>query len=134
MAVSKPCKILVVEDDPGIQELFRTVLRDEGFDVSLARDGASMRSAFAADRVDVVVLDVGLPGGEDGIALAREAAAGGRGIILITGYHDLREAVVNSGHRYLLKPFRVEALLEAIEQIIDATEAGCIVPRRRRRK
>lgn len=127
-----PCHVLIVEDDAGVRDLFHTVLESEGFEVSLAGDGPSMREALAADLVDVVVLDVGLPGGESGLDLAGEAADCRRGVILITGYHEHQEALAASGHCHLLKPFRVEALLEAIERVVVATNAGCTATRRQR--
>ena len=127
----KRCSVLVVEDDLGVQDLLRRVLTDEGNDVAVARDGEGMRAAFAAaaDGFDVVIIDVRLPGAEDGIALARHAADCGCGVVLITGDHGHLDALARTGHRYLLKPFRVEALLEATEQVVQANEARYTVKR-----
>jgi DNA-binding NtrC family response regulator len=127
--VPQRCSVLLVEDDPGVQELLRRVLTDEGNEVAVARDGEGMRAAFAADRFDVVIIDVRLPGTENGIALARHAADCGCGVVLITGDHGHLDALARTGHRYLLKPFRVEALLEATEQVVQATQARCTVKR-----
>lgn len=123
--MAKPCSVLVVEDEPLIQEVFANVLAAEGCAVSLARDGASMRRACGAEKFDVVVLDIALPGGETGIDLAADATAAGCGVILVTGRHDLYEAVVKSGYRYLFKPFRIEILVRAIHELLEAGGAGC---------
>lgn len=120
VTLAKPCSVLIVEDDPLIQEVFESILTREGCEVSLASDGASMRNACATRGFDVVILDIALPGGVNGLQLAREAAALGCGIVLITGHHDLYEPVARSGYRHLFKPFRVEALLQAIQDALPA--------------
>jgi DNA-binding NtrC family response regulator len=123
--VAKPCTVLIVEDEPLIREVFDSVLTGEGCQVSLANDGASMREAIATGDFDVVVLDIALPGGENGIDLAAEAIASGCGVILITGHHGHYEAVAKSGYRYLFKPFRVEALVQTIHELLAASNASC---------
>ena len=129
--MAKPCSVLLVEDDPLIQEVFESILTLEGCEVSLARDGASMRSACASRRFDVVILDIALPGGVNGLELAREAAVLGCGVVLITGHHDLYETVAKSGYRHLFKPFRVEALVQAIEDALPG-HADCTIGGRSR--
>lgn len=113
------CWVLVVEDDVHVAELLRDVLTAEGNDVALARDAQSMRNALAARRFEVVVLDVGLPSRENGLALAPEAAGYGCGVVLVTAHHHFDDALAESGYPYLLKPFRIEKLLRAIERAID---------------
>jgi DNA-binding NtrC family response regulator len=120
---------LIVEDDHGVQELLQRVLVDEGNDVAVARGGDEMRAAFDRGRFDVVIIDVGLPGTENGIALARQAAERGCGVVLITGDHNHFEALDRTGHCYLLKPFRVEKLLEATQQAAEAVNARCSIRR-----
>jgi two-component system phosphate regulon response regulator OmpR len=120
---------LIVEDDHGVQELLQRVLVDEGNEVGLARGGNDMRAAFDKRRFDVVIIDVGLPGAENGIALARQAVERGCGVVLITGDHNHFEALHRTGHCYLLKPFRVEKLLEATQQAAEAVDARCSIRR-----
>lgn len=124
------CKVLIVEDDPAVQQVFNIVLADAGYDLLLARDGASMRSALGTGDVDVVIIDVMLPGGENGLGLAREAADSGVGVILVTGHHDHYQGVEESGHRYLFKPFRMSALREMVEQVLRDNEVRCHVKSR----
>jgi DNA-binding response OmpR family regulator len=128
-AVPKPCRVLVVEDDPGVQELLRHVLMEEGNEVALARTGDEMRAAFEGATFNVVIIDVRLPGAENGIELARQASDRGSGIVLITGDHSHAAALARTGHRYLLKPFRVEELLAATQEVVEAIQARCSIKR-----
>ena len=132
--MSEPCSILVVEDDPGVRELLRYVLTDEGNEVVLAGDGEEMRAAFEVGSFNAVIIDIRLPGAENGIALARQAAECGCGVVLITGDHNHLDALARTGHRYLLKPFRVEELLEATQEVVEAAQARCSVRRGSRAK
>jgi two-component system OmpR family response regulator len=62
--------ILVVDDEPDVRELIRTYLVQEGYRVSTLGDGQGLRRVLAGQSVDLVILDLGLPG-EDGLSLAR---------------------------------------------------------------
>ena len=68
--MSNPVHILVVDDEPRIRTMLRRYLTDEGFKVSDAADGGSMRAVLEGGIVDLVLLDLMLPG-EDGLSLAR---------------------------------------------------------------
>ncbi|HEX5738266.1 MAG TPA: response regulator, partial [Hydrogenophaga sp.] len=63
--------VLIVDDDPGIRELVAEYLRKQGLQISLAADGREMRAMLASCRIDLLVLDLMLPG-TDGISLCRE--------------------------------------------------------------
>jgi two-component system, OmpR family, response regulator len=128
------CSVLVVEDDEGVQELLRHVLVEEGNEVALARDGQEMRAAFDTRNFDVAIIDVRLPGAENGMALARQAAERGCGVVIITGDHNHSDALARAGHRYLLKPFRVEELLEATQEVVEAIQGRCTIKRGARAK
>lgn len=130
--MAKPCSVLIVEDEPLIGEIFESVLVGEGCEVRLAADAVSMRDACAAGAFDVAVLDIALPGGVTGMDLAREAAAAGCGVILITGHPIHYDAVVKSGYPHLFKPFRVEALVQMVYELLQASDAGCTMKERRR--
>ncbi|MGV3479404.1 MAG: response regulator transcription factor, partial [Sphingobium sp.] len=62
--------ILVVDDDPGIREVIGDFLSDHGYDVARAADGKAMRAAMSARPVDLIVLDMMMPG-EDGLSILR---------------------------------------------------------------
>lgn len=126
----KICKVLVVEDDHFVREMLGDVFEDEGYRFTLATDGADMRRTIATDPgIDIVVIDVTLPGGESGLALAREAATRGFAVILVSGDHSRFEQVERSGHRFLFKPFRIGSLLQLVEEVLAAAKKDCERPR-----
>jgi DNA-binding NtrC family response regulator len=119
------CRVLIVEDNEDVQNLLEDVFVAEGYRFAIATDAIEMRRIIAADHIDVVIIDVLLPGGESGLALAHEVAAQGYGVVLVTGHPSHFEAVEKSGHRYLHKPFRLPSLLQLVDEVLKATKAKC---------
>jgi two-component system, OmpR family, response regulator len=128
--VVKVCKVLIVEDNADIQQLLGNVFSYEGYEFAIAGDGRVMRHILAAENIDVVIVDVALPGGETGFTLAKHALDQGCGVILVTGHGQYFEAVEKSGHRYLLKPFRMRSLLELVDEVLKEVRARCVVKKR----
>src|SRR4051794_8369237 len=111
----KVCKVLIVEDDSEIRGVLAETLAGPGYRFTLTGTAAEMRAALASEPdIDIAVIDVVLPGGSHGIALAHEVAAQGVPVILTSGDHSRAEAIAKSGHRYIMKPFRINSLLELI--------------------
>jgi DNA-binding NtrC family response regulator len=130
-AKKKICKVLVVEDDRGIRELLSEVFDSEGYHFILAATAAEMRAALAADSgIDIVIIDVRLPGSETGLVLAQEVLARGVPIILTSGDRANFDAIATSGYRHIAKPFRLAALLTLIEQTLEETQTDCERERR----
>jgi DNA-binding response OmpR family regulator len=122
----KVCKVLVIEDNPLIQDLLGDMFADEGYHFTIAASGAEMRRILAEDAdIDVVVIDLLLPGNADGLTLAEEVALRGLGVVLVTGDHSRAETLNASGHRYLLKPFQLEQLLTTVSEVLDSTRRHC---------
>ena len=96
-------------------------LQDEGFRVSTAEGGAGMREALAAERIDLVLLDLVLPG-EDGLTLAKEIRArSNAGIIMITGRSDVVDTVVGlevGADDYVAKPFHLREVLARVRSVL----------------
>ena len=119
--------VLVVDDEPTIRMLVTEVLDDLGYRVIEASDGAAGVALLMSEtRIDLLVTDVGLPGGING----RQVAEAGRRtrpdlkILFITGYAE--NAVLNHGHlekgmQVLTKPFALEALASRIKSLIGDT-------------
>ncbi|MGO8916372.1 MAG: response regulator [Stellaceae bacterium] len=124
------CKILVVEDNESIREFLQSLFDDEGYEIAVVCGGEEMRRAFVAQSFDVALIDVTLPGAEDGFALAEMARGEGCGVILVTGDTRHFDRIEASGHPYLLKPFRVERLLDLVAELSRASD--CVIDSRRR--
>ena len=71
---SRPDKILIVDDDARIRDLLRRYLTQEGLEVILAEDGKALNRILLRDTVDLIVLDLMMPG-EDGLSICRRLRA-----------------------------------------------------------
>jgi len=116
-----PVHLLVVDDDTGVQELLRRYFTGHGFKVSSAGNGAEMRSILARDAVDLVLLDLGLPG-EDGLELTRLLRTDWNGaLIIITGRGESVDRVVGlelGADDYVTKPFELRELLARVRTVL----------------
>jgi CheY-like chemotaxis protein len=106
--------------------LVAEVLGEAGYGTIEAADGASgLRALQASPRVDLLITDVGLPGGMNGrqVADAARSVRPGLKVLFITGYAE--NAVVGNGHlekgmAILTKPFAMEALARKIKEVLAA--------------
>ena len=116
--------VLVVDDEPTVRMLVTEVLDDLGYAAIEVADGAAGLRVLQSDvRIDLLVTDVGLPGGLNGrqVADAARAARPGLNVLFITGYAE--NAVLSHGHlepgmHVLTKPFAMEALAARIRELI----------------
>src|SRR5438034_10378719 len=69
-------RVVVVDDDARIRDLLRRYLSQEGFDVLLAEDGKALNRLMTRENIDLIVLDLMLPG-EDGLSICRRLRAAG---------------------------------------------------------
>jgi DNA-binding response OmpR family regulator len=122
--------ILVVDDDPKIRTLLRRCFEPEGYRVSEAGNGDEVLERLGQDGVDLVTLDLNLPG-EDGLSLARRI----RGvsdvpIIIVTGKGDAIDAIVGlevGADDYIRKPFHVREVLARVRSVLRrARPAGAL--------
>ena len=118
--------VLIVDDDAGIRELAAQYLRKQGLQVSLAADGRQMRAVLAGTRIDLLVLDLMLPG-TDGIALCRELRSPGAPalpIIMLTARSDEADRILGlelGADDYVTKPFAARELLARIHAVLRRT-------------
>jgi DNA-binding response OmpR family regulator len=119
--MSETGHILVVDDQQEICDLVREYLADEGFHVSTANDGAGLREEMARSKVDLVILDLMLPG-EDGLQLARELRGESDiGIIMLTGRSETVDRIIGlemGADDYLPKPFHLRELLARVRSVM----------------
>ncbi|ALS61529.1 response regulator [Pandoraea norimbergensis] len=120
-ARSPRSRLLVVDDDPQIRDLLSDYLRESGLDVLTAADGQQMWDQLAQTSVDVVVLDLMLPG-EDGLSLCRQLhARGDVSVIMLTSRGTLLDRIVGlevGADDYLPKPFDPRELLARVKAIL----------------
>ncbi len=124
MAAVEGETVLVVDDEPTVRMLVREVLEDLGYRALEAANGAEgLRILQSGARIDLLVTDVGLPGGMNGrqVADAGRALRPGLKVLFITGYAE--NAVVGNGHlepgmRVLTKPFAMDQLASRIRDLI----------------
>jgi two-component system, OmpR family, response regulator len=113
--------VLIVDDEPRIRTMLRRYLVEEGFKVSDAADGAGMRAALAREAVDLVLLDLMMPG-EDGLSLARHIRQRSEiPIIMLSGKGDLVDRVVGletGADDYITKPFELREVLARIRTVL----------------
>jgi two-component system OmpR family response regulator len=120
-AMEKKPQLLVVDDDREIRDLLAGFLAKHGFRVLTAGDGKEMRKALADRRIDLVVLDLMLPG-EDGLALCRELRARSElPVIMLTAMREEIDRIVGlevGADDYLAKPFNPRELLARIKAVL----------------
>ena len=113
--------ILVVDDDPKLRELLSRYLGQEGFAVATVGDAREMDAYLAQERVDLLVLDLMLPG-EDGLSIARRLAADGRfPIVMLSARGEDIDRIVGlevGADDYLPKPFNPRELLARIRAVL----------------
>jgi PAS domain S-box-containing protein len=116
--------VLVVDDEPTVRMLVADVLEDLGYTAIEAADGAAgLKVLQSPARIDLLVTDVGLPGGMNGrqVADAARALRPALKVLFITGYAE--NAVLGHGHldpgmHVLTKPFAMDALASRIKDLI----------------
>jgi DNA-binding response OmpR family regulator len=116
-----PTHIAIVDDEPDITQLLAGYLSRQGFRVSALGSGHALIELMSADRPDLVLLDLGLPG-EDGFAIARKLRERWQcGLIIVTGRGDAVDKVVGleiGADDYVTKPFDLRELLARIKAVL----------------
>jgi len=117
--------VLVVDDEPTVRHLVAEILEELGYTALEAGDGASgLRILESSTRIDLLVTDVGLPGGMNGRQMAdySRSSRPDLKVLFITGYAE--NAVIGSGNldanmHVMTKPFSVEGLAVRIKSLIE---------------
>lgn len=119
--------VLLVEDDPEISRMLGDVLTDNGFAVSAAQSAVEMDEVLAGEAIDLVVLDLMLPG-EDGLSICRRLRAGSSiPIIMVTARGDEVDRIVGleiGADDYLPKPFNSRELLARIRALLRRAQTS----------
>ncbi|NGY03886.1 response regulator [Solimonas terrae] len=115
-------RIVIVEDDREIGPLVRELLVRDGYAAEWARSGSELDAALVRERVDLVVLDLMLPG-EDGLSICRRlrAAAANLPIVMLTAKGEDLDRIIGlelGADDYLAKPFNPRELLARIRAVL----------------
>ncbi|MEJ2132688.1 MAG: response regulator [Gammaproteobacteria bacterium] len=123
--MSETPHVLVVDDDPEIRALVSRFLDRHGYRTSGAANGGEMRARLSAERCDLVVLDIMLPG-EDGLALCRHLRETSRlPIIMLTAVAEETDRIIGlemGADDYVTKPFSPRELLARIRAVLRRTQ------------
>ena len=118
--------ILIVDDELELRRLLSDYLEKNGYRVSTAGDGRAMRAALERGRVDLIVLDLMLPG-EDGLTLCRDLRARSQvPVIMLTARGEQTDRIVGlemGADDYVAKPFSPRELLARIKAVLRRTRA-----------
>lgn len=118
--------ILVVDDHGEIRDLLKRFLEQHGFRVSVARDGREMKRLLEEREMDLIVLDLMMPG-EDGLTLCRELRVKSSiPVIMLTAMGEETDRIIGlemGADDYLAKPFNPRELLARIKAVMRRTHA-----------
>lgn len=118
--------ILIVDDDREIRQMVADYLQKNGLRVSTAGDGREMRSILETNAIDLVVLDLMMPG-EDGLTIARNLRGGKHRavpVVMLTARDDPTDRIIGlemGADDYVTKPFAARELLARIKAVIRRT-------------
>lgn len=122
--------ILIVEDDPVASTTLSAYISKEGYRVSTAPDGETMRELFAKGDVDLILLDISLPD-EDGFSLLREVRRQSEvGVIMVTGKAEDVDRIVAlemGADDYVVKPFNMRELFARTKNLLRRTQLAHVV-------
>ncbi|WP_153012376.1 response regulator transcription factor, partial [Type-E symbiont of Plautia stali] len=120
--------ILVVDDDRDIRELITDYLIKSGYRATGAANGREMRAMLSANAIDLVVLDIMMPG-DDGLTLCRQLRSDPQRnlpILMLTARSEDTDRILGlemGADDYLIKPFVARELLARIKAILRRTRA-----------
>jgi len=122
MAINPALRIMIVEDDPLIRQLYETILKKKGYDVvAVASDGAQALTMYQGleDKPDLIILDFRMPK-MNGLQVSREILAENAAteILMISGDPTFdRKAVISRGINLMQKPVEISELIREISLI-----------------
>ncbi len=119
--------LLLVDDEPSIRDPLGKYLERQGFRVTDAGDASMARSALLAYDIDLVLLDIMMPG-EDGLSLCRHIAANdGPPVILLTAKSEETDRIIGleiGADDYVVKPFSPRELVARVKVVLRRVSSG----------
>ena len=122
-------KVLIVDDEPAIRDALGRKLRRENFDVILSGDGLDGLRAFHAERPDLVVLDIVMPGNMDGLTVCRRIReVADTPVMMLSAQaiteEDIIEGLNAGADEYLIKPVRLNEFIARIHALLRRAQIG----------
>ena len=118
-------RALVIENDSAVREAVAHALGDDGFEVRCEAGGTSAEQVLTTFRPDIVLLDIGLDDGSNGLQVARRLRSSSDvPVLFVTGAYSVEERLAGfaaGGDDYLTKPFAMEELLARVRAILQRT-------------
>lgn len=128
-------KILVVDDEKKIVDLLRTYLERDGYHVTIAFDGRQALESFKREMLDLVILDIMLPG-MDGLEVCREIRRSSQiPVIMLTARSEDADKLVGlelGADDYITKPFSPRELVARVRAVLRRTRGTAAVPSKTR--
>ncbi len=125
--MTETAHILVVDDDPDIRDELQEYLTGHGFRVSTAEGGAAMHAVLDKEPVDLIIMDLRMPG-ESGLSLTSSVRKTSKaGVIILTGTGDDVDRVVGleiGADDYLAKPCNLRELLARVRSVLRRIQGG----------
>jgi DNA-binding response OmpR family regulator len=122
--------LLVVDDDPAIRNALKRVFEKHGYSVLLASDATALRAVLDANRIKLMILDVGLPW-VDGLELCtmfrRHEAYKDMPIIMLSAYctaEDIKKGEAAGCDCYITKPFNIDELIQTVHNMLNLKVGG----------
>jgi two-component system phosphate regulon response regulator OmpR len=123
--------IVVVDDEEDLRTIVARYLLKQGYDVTEADGGERLRVILSERTVDLVILDINMPG-EDGLSLARYLRSRGPiGIVMLTGNGDPVDRVIGleiGADDYVSKPFDMRELLARVRAVLRRAHHADVPP------
>lgn len=122
-------KIMIVDDEQAIREALGRKLRREGYDVILSADGLEALRSFHTERPDLVVLDIVMPQGMDGLTVCRRIREVADTPIMMLSAQAITEDDIVVGltagaDEYLIKPIRLNEFIARVQAILRRSQVA----------